>query len=111
MEKNNILGEKNQKKTRKNGIFFKKNTLQGVLVSPGSATPVYLSLAGEGPRGRQQCSAVKLIPMIIPPDYRSRTVGNGQGSGRTEGTFVDGRSGPTILWSGFFFLASIRRSV
>ena len=41
MQKNNILGEKKHTKKR---YFFKKNTVQGVLVSPGSVTPVYLIL-------------------------------------------------------------------
>ena len=59
--------------------------------------------AGEGPRGRQRRSAVKLTPMIIPGDLPSRTGGNGRGSGRTEGIFVDGRSGPTMLFLGSFF--------
>ena len=48
MQKNNILGEKKTKKHKKTVFFFKKKTVQGVRVSPGSVTPVYLSL-GPGP--------------------------------------------------------------
>ena len=58
---------------------------------------------GEGPRGRQRHLAVKLTPMIIPPDYGCHTNGNGRSSGRTEGTFVDGRSVRTTLYRGLFF--------
>ena len=43
MQKNNILGEKNKKNTKKR-YFLKKNTIQGVRVSTGSGTPVYLIL-------------------------------------------------------------------
>ena len=43
MQKNNILGEKKTKKHKKT-VFLKNNTVQGVRVSPGSVTPVYLSL-------------------------------------------------------------------
>ena len=53
MQKNNFLDEK-KKKIQKNGIFLKKNTVQGVWVSPGSVTPVYLILGDicvlSGPR-------------------------------------------------------------
>ena len=41
--------------------------------------------------------------MIIPPDCPFVTVGNGRSSGRTKGTFVDGRSVPTTLYRGLFF--------
>ena len=71
---------------------------------PGAARPALCCpAAGEGPRGRQRRSAVKLTPVIIPPDWPCRTVGNGRGSGRTKGIFVDGSSGPTMLFWGFFF--------
>ena len=59
--------------------------------------------AGEGLRGRQRRSAVKLTPMIMFRDYAYVSVGNGGSSGRTEGTFVDGRSVPTTLYRGLFF--------
>ena len=71
---------------------------------PGAARPALCCpAAGEGLRGRQRRSAVKLTLVIIPPDSCCRTVGNGRGSGRTKGIFVDGRTGPTMLFWGFFF--------
>ena len=60
--------------------------------------------AGEGPHGRQQRSAVKLTPMIMARDYGYVTIGNGRGFGRTESIFMDGRSGPTMLYRRLFFL-------
>ena len=58
----------------------------------------------------RSCSFVKLTPMITPPDWPSHTGGNGRVLKPTEGTFVDGRSGPTTRYIATFFVARIRRS-
>ena len=71
---------------------------------PGAARPALrCPAAGEGLRGRQRRSAVKLTPLIMFRDLPCRTVGNGRSCGRTEGIFVDGRSVPTTLYRGLFF--------
>ena len=59
--------------------------------------------AGEGLRGRLRRSAVKLTPLIMFTDSCCRTGGNERSFGQTKGIFVDGSSGPTMLFWGFFF--------
>ena len=84
--------------------FTAKKVTRLDIFCPGAVRPaVCCPAVGEGLRCRQRRSAVKLTPLIIPPDSCCRTVGNGRSFGRTEGTFVDGRSGPTMLFWHFFF--------